>query len=166
MDLQSQGSKPVTSENASPATTSGRIPHKQPTSAGANRTLRGACTLVRSRCDDVSPTNESLGGRLIQASNSRRFDASAGLPFTANAHIQIDLHEGRELVALSPRTWSGSSVRAPRECDQGSEIVAGVCMAQGRQVIGSKVGDGDEFGASPGERFGAQVGDEQVGGQA
>src|SRR5664280_3164380 len=45
MDLQSQGCKPVTSANAWPTTTSVRIPHKQPTSAGASRTPLGACPL-------------------------------------------------------------------------------------------------------------------------
>lgn len=30
-------------------------------------------------------------------------------------------------------------------------------MAQGREVVGSEVGGGGEFGASPRERFGAQV---------
>jgi len=42
MDLQSQASKPVTSRNVWPTTTSVRIPHKRPTSARANRTLPGA----------------------------------------------------------------------------------------------------------------------------
>lgn len=57
-------------------------------------------------------------------------------------------------------------VCASRELDQWRDVESGVCVAQGRQVVGSEVGGGGEFGASPGERFGAQVGDEQIGGQA
>ena len=37
MDLQSQGGKRVTSENALPQTTSVRIPHRQPISADVSR---------------------------------------------------------------------------------------------------------------------------------
>jgi len=49
MDLQSQGCKPMTSGNAWPATTYVRIPHKQPTSAGPNRTFRARARSPGSR---------------------------------------------------------------------------------------------------------------------
>ena len=45
MDLQTIGCKAVTSANAWLAITSVRIPHKQPSPTGANRTLPGACPL-------------------------------------------------------------------------------------------------------------------------
>jgi len=42
MDLRTMSDKAVTSENAFPTTTSVRIPHRCPTSAESNRTLRAA----------------------------------------------------------------------------------------------------------------------------
>jgi hypothetical protein len=51
------------------------------------------------------------------------------------------------------------------KANQRGEVVVTVCAAQRGQVVRPKVGVGGELRASPAEGLGAEVGDENVGGQ-
>src|SRR5664280_547848 len=103
MDLQSIGCKAVTSANAWLAITSVRIPHKQPSPTGANRTLPGACPLplvvaIEGRVCRLSPVHPPTDAYSLRGS------------YTHGKHST-----GRHLPP-QPRQFSSVSMAGSRSC--------------------------------------------------
>ena len=137
MDLQTNGGKPVTSDNAYPPTNFGRIPNRQPTSTVANRTpsrpqdpfpLAARSTSGRpTGCVDAL-ISEQTHGRLVAprvplpVPEPVAFDESGeGYGASWTAHIWIP--------GIGARTYTGAGVWIHADLMPGNLITRGGRLA-------------------------------------